>query len=155
VIIDCHGHYTTAPIVAETLEPGSSVSIVARRHDVNANQLFLWRRQLMARARSSGNGALWPVEIVPEAGRDRPAENSGSIEIEFGNGARLRVRGAVAPETLRQVIALLRWVGLRHIAFKEYCHLMFKITGFSTSLRVLNMYVTLIFPFPNRPESSE
>ena len=27
-------------IVAETLEPGSSVSFVARRHDVNANQLF-------------------------------------------------------------------------------------------------------------------
>lgn len=95
-------------IVAETLEPGSSVSIVARQHDVNANQLFLWRRQLMARSRASGNGALWPVEIVPEPGRDRPAENSGCIEIEFGNGARLRVRGAVAPETLRQVIALLR-----------------------------------------------
>jgi transposase len=95
-------------IVAETLEPGSSVSIVARRHDVNANQLFLWRRQLMARSRASGNGALWPVEIVPEPSRDRPAENSGSIEIEFGNGARLRVRGAMAPEMLRQVIALLR-----------------------------------------------
>jgi len=27
-------------MVAETLEPGSSVSVVARRHDVNANQLF-------------------------------------------------------------------------------------------------------------------
>ena len=27
-------------LVAETLEPGSSVSIVARRHDVNANQLL-------------------------------------------------------------------------------------------------------------------
>jgi transposase-like protein len=27
-------------IVAETLEPGASVSIVARRHDVNANQAF-------------------------------------------------------------------------------------------------------------------
>ena len=27
-------------IVAETLEPGSSVSVVARRHDVNANQVF-------------------------------------------------------------------------------------------------------------------
>ena len=27
-------------IVAETQEPGSSVTIVARRHDVNANQLF-------------------------------------------------------------------------------------------------------------------
>ena len=27
-------------IVAETLEAGASVSIVARRHDLNANQLF-------------------------------------------------------------------------------------------------------------------
>jgi transposase-like protein len=29
-------------MVAETLEPGASVSIVARRHDVNINQLFRW-----------------------------------------------------------------------------------------------------------------
>ena len=33
--------------VAETLEPGAAVSIVARRHDVNANQLFKWRRELL------------------------------------------------------------------------------------------------------------
>ena len=49
-------------IVAETLEPGSSVSIVARRHDMNANQLFQWRRQLLAKSPTSG-GALLPVEI--------------------------------------------------------------------------------------------
>jgi transposase len=94
-------------IVAETLEPGSSVSIVARRHDMNANQLFQWRRQLLAKSPASGGGALLPVEIVPEQGRGRSAE-SGSIEIEFENGARLRVRGAVAPEMLRRVIDLLR-----------------------------------------------
>jgi transposase len=94
-------------IVAETLEPGSSVSIVARRHDVNANQLFQWRRQLLAKLPASG-GALLPVEIVPEQGRGRPAESGGGIEIEFDNGARLRVRGAVAPEMLRRVIDLLR-----------------------------------------------
>src|SRR6476659_5631494 len=92
-------------IVAETLEPGSSVSIVARRHDVNANQLFQWRRQLLAKSPASG-GALLPVEIVPEQGRSRSAESGGSIEIEFDNGARLRVRGAVAPEMLRRVIDL-------------------------------------------------
>src|ERR1700745_1055000 len=34
-------------MVAETLAPGASVSIVARRHDVNSNQLFRWRRQLL------------------------------------------------------------------------------------------------------------
>src|SRR3954470_22467521 len=90
-------------IVAQTLEPGSSVSIVARRHDVKANQLFQWRRQLLAKS-PAGGGALLPVEIVPEQGRGRSTESGGSIEIEFDNGARLRVRGAVAPEMLRQVI---------------------------------------------------
>jgi hypothetical protein len=74
---------------------------------VNANQLFQWRRQLLAKSPAS-SGALLPVEIVSERGRDRPSESGGCIEIEFGNGARLRVRGAVAPETLRRVIDLLR-----------------------------------------------
>src|SRR5690242_3936675 len=33
-------------IVAETDEAGASVSVIARRHDLNANQLFTWRREL-------------------------------------------------------------------------------------------------------------
>jgi len=32
-------------IVAASLEPGSSVSLVARRYDVNANQVFAWRKR--------------------------------------------------------------------------------------------------------------
>ena len=32
-------------IVAATLLPGSSVSRVARRYEVNANQVFAWRRR--------------------------------------------------------------------------------------------------------------
>ena len=35
-------------IVAETRMPGASVSVVARRHDVNSNQVFKWRRRLIA-----------------------------------------------------------------------------------------------------------
>ena len=31
-------------IVEATLQPGASVSRVARRHDVNANQVFHWRK---------------------------------------------------------------------------------------------------------------
>jgi transposase len=94
-------------IVAETLELGSSVSIVARRHDMNVNQLFQWRRQMLAKSPASGGGTLLPVEIVPEQDRG-PRSESGTIEIEFGNGTRLRVRGAVAPEMLRRVIDLLQ-----------------------------------------------
>jgi transposase len=31
-------------IVQETFKPGASVSVVARRHDTNANLVFTWRR---------------------------------------------------------------------------------------------------------------
>src|SRR5947209_17891562 len=50
-------------IVAETQEPGASVSIVARRYDVNANQLFLWRRELSAGAAPADGGGMVPGEI--------------------------------------------------------------------------------------------
>jgi transposase len=94
-------------MVAETLEPGASVSIVARRHDVNSNQLFRWRRQLLPKAVEGG--AMVPVEIAPdEGGRPRRTDREGVIEIAFGCGARVRLRGEVSSETLRQVIELLR-----------------------------------------------
>jgi transposase-like protein len=47
-------------MVAETQVPGASVSTVARRHDVNSNQLFRWRRQLLPKAVVE-SGAMVPV----------------------------------------------------------------------------------------------
>ena len=97
-------------MVAETLEPGASVSIVARRHDVNTNQLFKWRRELLPKAVPAVVEAntMVPVEIVPERPRRRRADRQGIIEIEFGSGARVSLRGEVVPAMLRQVIELLR-----------------------------------------------
>jgi len=97
-------------MVAETLEPGASVSIVARRHDVNTNQLFKWRRELLPKAVSAvvEAGTMVPVEIVAERPRRRRAERKGIIEIAFGGGARVSLRGEVEPAVLRQVIELLR-----------------------------------------------
>ena len=95
-------------MVGETQLPGASVSIVARRHDVNSNQLFRWRRQLLPKAVVE-SGAMVPVEIAPdEGGRPRRTDREGVIEIAFGCGARVRLRGEVSSETLRQVIELLR-----------------------------------------------
>jgi transposase len=94
-------------IVAETLEPGSSVSIVARRYDVNSNQLFKWRRELLPKAVVE-SGAMVPVSIVPDGGRLRRTDREGVIEIAFGCGARVRLRGEVCSETLRRVLELLR-----------------------------------------------
>ena len=105
-------------IVAETRMPGASVSVVARRHDVNANQLFKWRREMASKQLPAADKSIamlpveiaQPVEIAPErAGEPRARlRRSGVIEITFGSGARVCLRGEVSPETLRQVIELLR-----------------------------------------------
>ena len=98
-------------MVAETQLPGASVSIVARRHDVSSNQLFRWRRQLLPKA-AVESSAMVPVEIAPDGGRPdgrpRRADQEGVIEIVLGCGVRVRLRGEVSSETLRQVIELLR-----------------------------------------------
>ncbi len=58
-------HWTTEEkvrLVEETFLPGQSVSLVARRHAISANQLFTWRR-LMARGAFTAAGA--GEEVVP------------------------------------------------------------------------------------------
>ncbi len=59
-------------IVAETFEDGASVSIVARRHDVNANMLFTWRRAFGAVASigTASAATFVPAVIGPRAGPD-------------------------------------------------------------------------------------
>ena len=94
-------------MVAETQAPGASVSIVARRYDVNSNQLFRWRRQLLPKAVMESGGMV-PVEIAADGDRLRRPDRDGVIEITFGCGARVRLRGEVSSETLRQVVELLR-----------------------------------------------
>ena len=77
----------TAPekvrMVEETFEPGMTVSLVARRHGVAANQLFTWRRlvaqgSLTAAGRSRGyNKYRYNVRKSPSTrlAADRPPAN--------------------------------------------------------------------------------
>src|ERR1700751_4409628 len=93
-------------ILEETLLPGASVSRVARRRDVNANQVFYWRK-LYREGRLGGKSAteLLPVKITAEPS-PRPAKwsgatpRSGSMEIELRKGT-LRIAGAVDVVALR------------------------------------------------------
>jgi len=93
-------------IVAASREPGASVSIVARRYDVNANQLFRWR-QLYGPSSADVRPAAQPVRMVPVALGPASAE-SGSIEIDLPDGVRVRAVGSVDAGLLRQVLAVLR-----------------------------------------------
>jgi transposase len=95
-------------IVEETLQAGASVSRVARRHDVNANQVFYWRK-LYREGRLGGSrvSPLLPVEIVKERSvKEDPVARAGTMEILLAKGT-LRVVGAVDVIALRAVLECL------------------------------------------------
>src|ERR1700759_3199075 len=51
-------------IVAESFEPGASVSVVARRHDVNTNLLFTWRRRYGTEVQGAGGSAMFVPTVI-------------------------------------------------------------------------------------------
>ncbi len=105
-------------IVAASLAPGASVSVVARRYDVNANQVFMWRRRYRdlveqpAVSPTSSTPALVPVTISPspepEAVTPSGAGGSDTIEIEVSGDCRVRVGSGFDARALRRVLDLLR-----------------------------------------------
>ncbi|RAZ83077.1 IS66 family insertion sequence hypothetical protein [Mesorhizobium hawassense] len=98
-------------LVAESCEPGASVSLVARRHDINANLLFTWRRQMRPSAASPLE--LIPVEVISSVPAAAPtvtggAEQRGVIEIVLVSGVRVRVDAEVSEAALRRVLSALK-----------------------------------------------
>jgi transposase len=99
-------------IVEETLVPGASVARVARRHDVNANQVFYWRK-LYREGRLGINLAtpLLPVKVKTERptktmNDDSVVLSSGTMEIKLQRGT-LRIAGSVDVMALRAVLECL------------------------------------------------
>ncbi|WP_181920071.1 IS66-like element accessory protein TnpA [Paraburkholderia sp. BL6669N2] len=103
-------------IVEETLSSGRSVAEIARNHELNANQLFDWRKQYLD-GRLGMNGrecALLPVTVneAGDSGVAEPAASTplapapGKIRIQLPRGEIL-VEGSVDPDTLRVVIQCL------------------------------------------------
>jgi transposase len=91
-------------MVAECAEPGASVSLVARKYDVNANLLFSWRRQFAPAL------DLIPISVMAGA-TPAPAARDGAMEITLSNGARVRVDASVDERALRRVLAAMKAVG--------------------------------------------
>ena len=97
-------------IVAAAMEPGAVASDVARAAGIHTSQLFRWRQQLCKRAQFPA--AFSPVAIAPEPGTASPPspERTGTIEIEFATGGRMRITG---PVEVSIVSALIRALGKR------------------------------------------
>ncbi|MEM1152107.1 MAG: transposase [Pseudomonadota bacterium] len=96
-------------VCAQTRMPGVSVSQVARRYDVNANQVFNWLKDpKFAGSPDDGDLARFlPVEVI-EPGVDAPEdEQTAVLDIELANGHRLTVRGPYDAEALATLIRKL------------------------------------------------
>lgn len=120
-------------VVEETLGAGASVSVVARRYDVNANQVFTWRRQYQ-RGELGGGAALVPIGVVGGEGivstisdltklqaarASEPCTEPASpvataprqpkmIEVELRGGTKIRIDADVKGSALQQVLKLIR-----------------------------------------------
>ena len=104
-------------ILAQSVAPGSSPSLVCRLHGISSGQLYTWRRQF----RTGELTGFAPVRLTPPvdelaltapvdpvptlAESDRPTD--GIIEVELPSGMKLRLTGAVDEGALRRVLSAL------------------------------------------------
>ena len=111
-----HSAEFRAMLVTQSLGPGIRIQDLARRHGICASLIYRWRRE---QAVTAAPAQLVPVRIGSEipprnssvassSAEPRIAGGSGSIEIEFAGGIRVRVGEDVSLPALRRVIAALR-----------------------------------------------
>jgi transposase len=125
-------------IVEETRAPGASVSEVARRHDINANLLFKWKRLeetgepdrpllvgpefvpigVVGRTDDGGPALLAGMTDVADGDRQKGSgeargpsgleSRAGVIEIDLPDGTRIRVDALVDGRALARVLSALK-----------------------------------------------
>ncbi len=97
-----------ARIVAESLDPATTSSAVARRHGLHVSQLFAWRQQLQrsAPAATEVTGPGFVPILLAEDGA-APVTAAGRIEIALGPVV-VRVGADVDGPALRRVLEVVR-----------------------------------------------
>lgn len=122
-------------IVEETFVPGVSAAQVARRHDLNANLVFTWRRDYQSGklGRGAAVTGFLPVGVVDEdsvlrpllpppvpGGRARRQSRTTTaapaavaapcwrVEMELQNGVKVRIGPGISGKEMRRVFLLAR-----------------------------------------------
>jgi transposase len=85
-------------VVAETMQPGMSISYVARQHGLSPSLVFRWRR-LMS---EGGKEAVWADNMVV------PASEVHRLEVRVREMERLLGRKTMEVEILKEALDLAR-----------------------------------------------
>ena len=105
---------TKRRIVAESYEPGTSVAQLARRYQVNDNQIFNWRREFKATGLAlaarvePGPISFALIDVAADTGTASVVDPAGRMEIELPSGARVRVGDDVSEPALVRVLSALK-----------------------------------------------
>jgi transposase len=101
-------------VVEESLQPHASVARVARVHDLNANQVFAWRKAYRNGLLGAADSAVALLPVSVEARAPAASEYSsiagGATRTDDGcltlttRQRQLRIEGRVDPMTLRLVL---------------------------------------------------
>ena len=98
-------------IVSETFVAGASVSVVARRHDVNTNQVFRWRQQYGSALGGFVAVSVAQVPVAREVSvdpvRTDAAVRRDYVEIDIGGSHRVRVGPGFDRDTLERVLDVM------------------------------------------------
>ena len=96
-------------MVAESFEPGASVSTVAQRYGVNANLLFTWSRKMGVEASVRKDPMpILPVTIARGLATERDCPGAaGQMEIVLAEGGRIIVWADVETAALTRVLKAL------------------------------------------------
>jgi transposase len=100
-------------IVAAACEPGASVSKLAMAHQLNANMVFRWRRELGAKTSGVAQGSpkLLPIVLEHQSAPAAPLAQGATadyrIEVMIGDAC-VRVCGMPDEAVLRAVFRSLR-----------------------------------------------
>jgi transposase len=90
-------------VIEECHEPGASVSIVARRYNINSNVLFRWRRELQlgiikAQPRPYQPKTFVPVGVISKDGKPEPEQRTAPVVVPVVQArARAMVKALPAP----------------------------------------------------------
>ena len=100
-------------ILAQSVAPGSSVSLTCRTHGLSSGQFYSWRKQFRCGALTGFIPAVvtpdapMPPDLSAQAVAAVPTTSSGFIEVELPTGVRLRVPDGAGEVTLRHILQAL------------------------------------------------